>query len=215
MLRYLLLVFLLSFSIHLSAQSYFRAGVGFGANIQLVENNITNRFTPNSYLNSSGQVILQFLFQNGFGLETGFVSSNRDYWWKRKNLSPISPPQRANMFVTSYGIPFLLIKQPGPNFQKRFGIKYQAGFLLDWQRHRNSSFLSPMEGQSGLIPHIGAGIGLLYSRFELNLHGFFALKDNFDYMAPADLSDSGPIHTRQHSLQLDLRLYFTRARILG
>ncbi len=158
-------------------------------------------------INASAGGMVQLLFPNGFGIETGLRASTRGFWFKRPGSGNPVIPENVDVDISSIGIPFFVMKHTSVSIPWEPTWSYGAGLQTEWYQFYATND-QEYEGNGGkTIRSLGATAGFNYHRFGLYLTGFYALDALPALPIGVAAGISEPIALRIHSLQLSFRGY--------
>ncbi len=204
----LLIVFSLS-GLESRPQIHLNLGVEAAGQYSIIEPGIDlGDFRARSLPNPSASFLGQFLFPNGFGLETGLRASHRDYWFNRKGTQRGIADEPREINQTVYGIPFTLVKQASGKFKKATTWRFSLGTEVNWYRLEYQPPDDRSIFWSDPVVSITAGGGLQYDCFILELSGAYAIDGAPSYPYATSIGIQDPIAPRFHVIQLALKCYF-------
>ncbi len=203
---FLLLLFL---ALTNHAQVHFNIGIEAGFQHSIIQPGVDlGNYALRSRTNATAAGLVQLLFPNGFGLETGLRTGLRDYWLKEKGI-PRQQLEASNLIhQTILGIPFLLVKQSPGKFKKELTWRYSVGTTVNW--YQLDGVGSDGRGSILLDPTVSltAGGGLQYDCFLMELSGTYAFESAPPFPFAQSIGVLEPISPRFHVLQLGFKCFF-------
>lgn len=192
-----------------TAQIHFNLGIEAGYQHSIIQTKVDlGDYVARSTPNVTAAALGQLLFPNGFGLETGFRTGLRDYWFKQKGVPRRLKNEQTDIHQSIHGIPFTLVKQSSGNFQKEFTWRYSLGAEVNWYRLENFSPEVDKIAWQDPVLSITVGGGVQYDCFLAELSGSYALDAPPSYPVASNIGINDPISPKFHVIQLALKCYF-------
>lgn len=201
------------------AQNNFNVGISLGPALSITSLPRSDHYKEVKPVFISGinyhlGITAQYLFQDKFGLETGFNVSTRQFGIRTPGM-----PSKQNAYWDSFSFPFLLnagLSYPGNPYRK---ITIIAGTTIEYQNYIRSSINLMLEKKiNNFVPTITCGSRISFRQGELGKIDFgftfnYAINAYYSYQLRNDGNQANiSLSPHTHFLKFDLIYFFLNTK---
>lgn len=202
---------LLAYSLTSQAQSIINLGIGLGIAAPIPSFPLEERYRIKQavpLIGITGATVVQYVFSNGFGLETGFKMSFNNYHIKTEAME-----EKVKINVNTYSLPFLFLLKVPSSSSPQLSFDFLCGLTVDFPDYlakgKNHYSVYYLDRKYAMV-NIRGDSRMSFNKNEIGIFEFglsytYALSHMYNYHIANSMES---FHSKVHFLEINFLWFY-------